>query len=49
VAYIRANLDQAEDLWQKSLSLYQDMKLPYAKKVQQNLDRLAQLKAGGSR
>jgi Tfp pilus assembly protein PilF len=45
----RGNLAQAEAAWKQSLSLYQAMQHPNAKKVQQWLDELAQRKAGGSR
>ncbi|MCW5205873.1 tetratricopeptide repeat protein [Desulfobulbus sp. F5] len=38
----RGDLAQAAELWKKSLSLYQEMKHPNAKMVQQWLDELAQ-------
>jgi protein O-GlcNAc transferase len=44
----RGNLAQAEAAWKQSLSLYQEMgamQHPYAKKVQQALDELAQQRA----
>ena len=41
----RGELDKAEAAWQKSLSLFQEMGHPNAKKVQQWLDKLAQKRA----
>jgi Tfp pilus assembly protein PilF len=38
----RGELDKAEEVWKKSLRLYQAMGHPNAKKVQQLLDDLAQ-------